>query len=135
MRGGGGGVLGGQHQWVQLYTGAQINCGDLTPYLTYAPPFSPFKRTVSRNFWFLHDQTISTPEYLCVIVKTFKLLFIDDVSTLHVLYNTLQYIHRNIYKYLFLNYTPSYVYRYEEADVQSNPIVTLIVFYYSCSVE
>ncbi len=32
----GGGELLGLSQWVQLYTGAQINCGDLTPYLTYA---------------------------------------------------------------------------------------------------
>ncbi len=31
----GGGELRGQSQWVQLYTGAQINFGDLTPYLTY----------------------------------------------------------------------------------------------------
>ncbi len=38
---GGGGELRGLSQWVQLYTGAQINCGDLTPYLTYgcAPSF------------------------------------------------------------------------------------------------
>jgi len=33
--GGGGGELRGLSQWVQLYTGAQINFGDLTPYLTY----------------------------------------------------------------------------------------------------
>ncbi len=32
----GGGQLRGLSQWVQLYTGAQINFGDLTPYLTYA---------------------------------------------------------------------------------------------------
>ncbi len=32
---GGGGKLWGLSQWVQLYTGAQINFGDLTPYLTY----------------------------------------------------------------------------------------------------
>jgi hypothetical protein len=32
----GGGELRGLSQWVQLYTGAQINFGDLTPYLTYA---------------------------------------------------------------------------------------------------
>ncbi len=32
---GGGRVLRGLSQWVQLYTGAQINFGDLTPYLTY----------------------------------------------------------------------------------------------------
>ncbi len=32
----GGGVVGlGLSQWVQLYTGAQTNFGDLTPYLTY----------------------------------------------------------------------------------------------------
>ncbi len=30
-----GGELQGLSQWVQLYTGAQINFGDLTPYLTY----------------------------------------------------------------------------------------------------
>ncbi len=30
-----GGVLRGLSQWVQLYTGAQINFGDLTPYLTF----------------------------------------------------------------------------------------------------
>jgi hypothetical protein len=30
-----GGELRGLKQWVQLYTGAQINFGDLTPYLTY----------------------------------------------------------------------------------------------------
>ncbi len=34
--GGGGGELRGLSQLVQLYTGAQINFGDLTPYLTYA---------------------------------------------------------------------------------------------------
>ncbi len=33
---GGRGELRGLSQWVQLYTGAQINFGDLTPYLTYA---------------------------------------------------------------------------------------------------
>ncbi len=33
---GGGGELRGLSQWVQLYTGAQINFGDLTPYLTMA---------------------------------------------------------------------------------------------------
>ncbi len=32
---GGGGQLRDLSQWVQLYTGAQINFGDLTPYLTY----------------------------------------------------------------------------------------------------
>ncbi len=32
---GGRGYLRGLSQWVQLYTGAQINFGDLTPYLTY----------------------------------------------------------------------------------------------------
>jgi hypothetical protein len=32
---GGGGQLLGLSQWAQLYTGAQINFGDLTPYLTY----------------------------------------------------------------------------------------------------
>jgi hypothetical protein len=32
---GGGGKLRGLSQWVQLYTGAQINFADLTPYLTY----------------------------------------------------------------------------------------------------
>ncbi len=32
---GGGGGLRGLCQLVQLYTGAQINFGDLTPYLTY----------------------------------------------------------------------------------------------------
>ncbi len=31
---GGGGTLRGLSQWVKLYTGAQINFGDLTPYLT-----------------------------------------------------------------------------------------------------
>ncbi len=29
------GELRGLSQWVQLYTGAQINCGDLIPYLKY----------------------------------------------------------------------------------------------------
>ncbi len=33
----GGGGLQGLSQWAQLYTGAQMNFGDLTPYLTYAP--------------------------------------------------------------------------------------------------
>ncbi len=33
---GGGGELRGLSQWVQLYTGSQINFGDLTPHLTYA---------------------------------------------------------------------------------------------------
>ncbi len=33
-----GGELWGLSQWVQLYTGAQINFGDLTPYLTYEWP-------------------------------------------------------------------------------------------------
>ncbi len=32
---GGGGKLRGLGQWVQLYTGDQINFGDLSPYLTY----------------------------------------------------------------------------------------------------
>ncbi len=40
-------------------------------------------------------------EYLCLIVKNFKLLFINAVTTL--LYSTAQYIHRKIYKYCFLN--------------------------------
>ncbi len=34
MREGGGGGLRGLSQCVQLYTGAKINFGDLTPYLT-----------------------------------------------------------------------------------------------------
>ncbi len=34
---GGGGELRDLSQWVKLYTGAQINFGDLTPYLTYGP--------------------------------------------------------------------------------------------------
>jgi hypothetical protein len=34
---GGRGVLRGLSQREQLYTGAQINFGDLTPYLTYGP--------------------------------------------------------------------------------------------------
>ncbi len=33
---GGGGQLRGLSHWVQLYTGAQINFGDLTPSFTYA---------------------------------------------------------------------------------------------------
>ncbi len=38
----GEGGLQGISQWVQLYTGAQINIGDLTPYLTYDPdPLDP----------------------------------------------------------------------------------------------
>jgi hypothetical protein len=32
---GGGGEFQGLSQWVQLYTGAQINFADLTPHLTY----------------------------------------------------------------------------------------------------
>ncbi len=37
--GGRGGVaLRGLSEWVQLYTVAQINFGDVTPYLTYDPP-------------------------------------------------------------------------------------------------
>ncbi len=32
---GGRGELRGLCQWVQMYTGAQTNIGDLTPYLTY----------------------------------------------------------------------------------------------------
>jgi hypothetical protein len=32
---GGKGELRGLSQWIQLYTGAQLNLGDLTPYLTY----------------------------------------------------------------------------------------------------
>ncbi len=37
---GGGGEVRGLSQWVQLYTGAQINFGDPTPYLAYGrdPP-------------------------------------------------------------------------------------------------
>jgi hypothetical protein len=35
MRGGGGAAGRGLSQLVQLYTGAQINFADLTPYLTY----------------------------------------------------------------------------------------------------
>jgi hypothetical protein len=34
---GGKGVIAGSQPRVRLYTGAQINFGDLTPYLTYAP--------------------------------------------------------------------------------------------------
>jgi hypothetical protein len=34
---GGGGELRGLSQRVQLYTGAHINFGDPTPYLTYGP--------------------------------------------------------------------------------------------------
>jgi hypothetical protein len=41
---GGGGELWGLSQGVQLYTGAQINFGDLTPYLTYAPNFGYWGR-------------------------------------------------------------------------------------------
>ncbi len=33
------GELRGLSQWVQLYTGAQINFGDLIPYLTYGPDY------------------------------------------------------------------------------------------------
>ncbi len=36
-----GGELRGFSQWVQLYTGAQINFGDLTPYLTYGHNGAP----------------------------------------------------------------------------------------------
>ncbi len=43
MRGEGRGELLGLSQFVQLYTGAQINFGDLTPYLTYDDmPISTF---------------------------------------------------------------------------------------------
>ncbi len=38
----GGGELRGLGQWVQRYTGAQINFGDLTPYLTCVSYKGPF---------------------------------------------------------------------------------------------
>ncbi len=50
--GGNCGVSAGLSQWVQLYTGAQINFGDLTPYLTYVfnpSPFLSFTCTSIRN--------------------------------------------------------------------------------------
>ncbi len=43
---GGGGELRGLSQWVLLWAGAQINFGDLTPYLTY-------DRTIYRGIGFL----------------------------------------------------------------------------------
>jgi hypothetical protein len=42
MRGEGGGVAGSQAISTAVYTGAQINFGDLTSYLTYGQV--PFKR-------------------------------------------------------------------------------------------
>jgi len=41
--GGGGGVAGSQSMSTAVYTGAQINCGDLTPYLNYALGSPPTK--------------------------------------------------------------------------------------------
>jgi hypothetical protein len=41
-----GGELWCLSQWIQLYTGAQINFGDLIPYLTYGTTF-PSKRTTN----------------------------------------------------------------------------------------
>ncbi len=39
LNAGWGGDLRGLNQWVQLYIGAQINFGDLTPYLAYGCDF------------------------------------------------------------------------------------------------
>ncbi len=47
--GGGGGELRGLSQRVQLYTGGQINFGDLTPYLTYDSHSEGFE-------WFIEGQ-------------------------------------------------------------------------------
>ncbi len=48
--GGGAGELRGLSQWVQLYTEAQINIGDLTPYLTYDPdPLTQVKEDVKSS--------------------------------------------------------------------------------------
>jgi hypothetical protein len=43
---GGGGSCGGLSRWVQLCTGAQINFGDLTPYLTFNMSSRPFSDVV-----------------------------------------------------------------------------------------
>ncbi len=43
--------LRGLSQWVQLYTGAQINFGDLTPYLTYLVDiYLPFAYFDGKNY-------------------------------------------------------------------------------------
>jgi hypothetical protein len=44
---------GGLNQWVQLYTGAQINFVDLAPYLIYALTLIEQARLISRSggFW------------------------------------------------------------------------------------
>ncbi len=55
--GGGGGGLRGLSQWVQLNIEAQINFGDLTPYLTYGPHHSSLSRCRhphSHIFYLLH---------------------------------------------------------------------------------
>ncbi len=47
--GGGGGVR--LSQWVQPYTGAQVNFGDLTPYLTYDVQRQSLYGTSSSSLW------------------------------------------------------------------------------------
>ncbi len=55
----GGGELRGLSQWVQLYTGAQINFGDLTPYLNYG--ISPHPHTLlHRDFWHLLASAVNS---------------------------------------------------------------------------
>jgi hypothetical protein len=54
----GGGKLRDLSQWVQLYTGAQINFGDLTQYLTYDRNVSRFK---AENHLYLHINDTSRP--------------------------------------------------------------------------
>ncbi len=46
---GGRGALRGLSQWVQLYTGSQINFGDLTPYLTSYVPLPPSNLTADTH--------------------------------------------------------------------------------------
>ncbi len=47
----GRGELRGLSQWVQLYRGAQINFGDLTPYLTYVTPKGPTRLNLRGVHW------------------------------------------------------------------------------------
>ncbi len=49
---GGGGELRDLSQWVQLYTGAQINFGDLTPYLTYAENYLDAESESKCRTWY-----------------------------------------------------------------------------------
>ncbi len=66
---GGVGELRGISQWVQLYTGAQINLGDLTPYLNYTQKKFRFQ---SRWDWNRH----ASSEWILISLR----YFLVDIS-------------------------------------------------------